>query len=59
MFFTYKDESFKVFYIFCKRIKMKKNLKIKTFNNTIKNKEFIMIFHIQELLNMMVLCKEK
>ncbi|RDY14808.1 hypothetical protein CR513_00060, partial [Mucuna pruriens] len=65
MFLTHKDESSKVFSVFCKRIQNEKeviigeNLKMKTFNSFVKNKEFIIIFPIQELFNRMVLWKEK
>ncbi|RDX77354.1 hypothetical protein CR513_42541, partial [Mucuna pruriens] len=72
MFLAHKDESFKVFSVFCKHIQNEKvlilllskvimgeNLKMKTFNSSVKNMKFIIIFSVQELLNGIVLSKGK
>ncbi|RDY14801.1 hypothetical protein CR513_00065, partial [Mucuna pruriens] len=64
IFLAHKDESFKVFSIFYKRVQndkviMGENLKMKNFNNSVKNKEFFIIFLVQKHLNIMVLLKGK
>ncbi|RDY05653.1 hypothetical protein CR513_10486, partial [Mucuna pruriens] len=78
MFLAHKDESFKGFSVFYKCIQieklfilplskviMRENFKMKTFNSFVKNKEFIIIFLVQEFLNIMklliqlVICKTK
>ncbi|RDY06981.1 hypothetical protein CR513_08951, partial [Mucuna pruriens] len=72
MFLTHKDESFKVFYIFYKKVQNKKainiasiksdhgeNLKMKTFKGSMKNMVSFIIFPIQEHHNIMDLWKGK
>ncbi|RDX79009.1 hypothetical protein CR513_40613, partial [Mucuna pruriens] len=71
MLLTYKDESFKVFFIFYKcvqnekvlilflsKVTMGENLKMETFINFVKKVEFI-IFLLQEYFNRIVLLKGK
>ncbi|RDX77486.1 hypothetical protein CR513_42384, partial [Mucuna pruriens] len=52
MFLAYKDESFKVLILPLSKVIIRENLKMKTFNSFMKNMEFIIIFLVQELLNL-------